>query len=105
MDSQLLLQLAKDSIKDELYGTSSIDKVQLQSDHAFLNEERATFVTLYMQNRLRGCIGSLLPQRKLIDDICYNATAAAFHDYRFQPVRKDEFKNLQVEISLLTFPQ
>lgn len=105
MDNQLLLDLAKASIKDELFGSSSIDKVQLQSEYPYLNEERATFVTLYLDNRLRGCIGSLLPQRQLIDDICYNAKAAAFHDYRFQPVTKEEFDVLQIEISLLSLPQ
>ena len=105
MDNLALLQIARESIKEELYGSSNLDKIQLQSDNEFLNEQRATFVTLQLDERLRGCIGSLLPQRKLIDDIIYNSKAAAFHDYRFQPLTKEEFEKIQIEISLLSIPQ
>ena len=100
MDHELLLNLAHDAIHDELYGRSSIDTLSLQRDNEFLSEERASFVTLNLDGRLRGCIGSLLPQRKLIDDVMYNAKAAAFQDYRFQPLSKDELANVDIEISI-----
>ncbi len=105
MNHSLLLDLAKMTIKDELYNTSSIDNIALERDNSFLGDERATFVTLNLDGRLRGCIGSLLPHRKLIDDIMHNAKAAAFQDYRFQPLTKTEFERLEIEISLLTIPK
>lgn len=105
MDNKTLLSIARNSIKDELYGSSSIDKIELESKNELLSQERASFVTLYEGDRLRGCIGSLLPQRKLIDDIIYNAKAAAFNDFRFQPLTKSEFENIDIEISLLTIPK
>lgn len=105
MDNQKLLELARLSIKDELFGTSSIDEEALLIEEPSLNEQRATFVTLYLDTRLRGCIGSLLPQRKLLNDIIYNAKAAAFHDFRFQPVTKQEFAQLKIEISILSLPK
>ncbi len=105
MDHNLLLDLARLTIKDELYGTSSIDTLALERDNSFLSEIRSSFVTLTLDDRLRGCIGSLLPQRKLLDDITNNAKAAAFQDYRFQPLSKQEFECVEIEISLLTLPK
>jgi AmmeMemoRadiSam system protein A len=70
-----------------------------------LLEERATFVTLKLNGRLRGCIGSILPRRALIDDVIENARAAAFKDARFTPLTPAEFPDIEIEISLLTLPQ
>jgi AmmeMemoRadiSam system protein A len=105
MNREMLLDLAKQSIEDELYNKSSIDSLSLENEYAFLSEPRATFVTLTSEKRLRGCMGSLLPHRKLLDDIIHNAKAAAFQDYRFQPLSKEEFVNIDIEVSLLSLPK
>lgn len=105
MNHEMLLGLAQQSIEDELYGKSSIDAVELEMQNDFLSEHRACFVTLSLEGRLRGCMGSLLPHRKLIDDITCNAKAAAFQDYRFQPLNERELKRVHIEISLLSVPQ
>lgn len=65
-------------------------------------EHRATFVTLLKQGDLRGCIGSLQIRRPLIEDIIYNAFAAAFRDTRFHPVSQAELTEIDVEISILS---
>jgi AmmeMemoRadiSam system protein B/AmmeMemoRadiSam system protein A len=70
--------------------------------HDFLHEHGATFVTLTRQGQLRGCIGSLQPHRKLLDDVKANAKAAAFLDPRFQPLTATELKTTLVEVSLLS---
>ena len=77
----------------------------MEANFDFLNDQRACFVTLKLEDRLRGCIGSLLPQRKLIDDVIENAQNAAFRDFRFQPLSKKEFEKVEIEISLLTIPK
>lgn len=105
MQNDILLDVAYKTIKDELYNGSSIDRLALERDHEFLSEERACFVTLTLDGRLRGCIGSLLPHRKLIDDVMNNAKSSAFKDYRFQPLTKSEFERVNIEISLLTIPK
>lgn len=69
-----------------------------------LREARACFVTLRLHGQLRGCIGSLEAERSLVEDIRANAHAAAFRDPRFQALSIDEFKCLQVEISILDAP-
>ncbi len=68
----------------------------------WLEDERASFVTLKKQEQLRGCIGSLHPVRSLLDDIWHNAQAAAFSDPRFPPVTEEEFEQLDIELSVLT---
>ncbi len=73
-----------------------------REDHAFLHAQGACFVTLVRHGKLRGCIGSLLAHRKLLDDVKANAKAAAFLDPRFEPLTATEFKSTLVEISLLS---
>ena len=65
----------------------------------------ASFVTLEINERLRGCIGSLEPKRELLVDIASNAFAAAFHDPRFSPVDTQELLLLHVTVSVLSKPE
>jgi AmmeMemoRadiSam system protein A len=67
-----------------------------------LQQPGAAFVTLRLDGRLRGCIGSLIPRRALVEDVAHNARAAAFHDRRFAPLTTSEFPRLDVHISVLT---
>ncbi len=67
-----------------------------------LREHRATFVTLELNQRLRGCIGSLRVRRPLAADVAHNAQAAAFHDPRFPPLEEDELAALDVKVSVLS---
>jgi uncharacterized protein len=63
----------------------------------------AVFVSLHRKRdrRLRGCIGTLLARRQLIDAVIDNARAAAERDPRFPPLRADELPDVEVEISVL----
>jgi AmmeMemoRadiSam system protein A len=70
-----------------------------------LAERGATFVTLRQAGELRGCIGSVRPQRPLAQDVSLNAVAAATHDTRFSPVTPDDLNDIRIEVSLLTEPQ
>jgi len=68
----------------------------------WLLQPGATFVTLTREGRLRGCIGSLAPQRPLGADVSANAEAAAFRDPRFPAMTKEEWPLTQTEVSLLS---
>lgn len=103
-NAEILLKIAKDSILEGLTHSLLIDKNEFLHKYPWLGEERATFVTLNLDKNLRGCIGSLLPRRKLLDDIISNAKAAAFEDFRFHPLTKEEFERVEIEISVLTLP-
>ncbi|MEN8174617.1 MAG: AmmeMemoRadiSam system protein A [Pseudomonadota bacterium] len=64
----------------------------------------ATFVTLEKVGQLRGCIGKLEAERPLAEDVAENAYSAAFHDPRFAPVSYDEWRAVEIHISVLSAP-
>jgi len=97
---QTLLHLARAAIAEEL-GFVSHDLPRAD----WLEEPGATFVTLTLDGRLRGCIGSLEAHRPLIDDVRQNAVASAFRDPRFTPLIKAEFADVIIEVSLLSKPE
>lgn len=66
-----------------------------------LRNPGASFVTLTLDGRLRGCIGSLSPERPLVEDVAANAFAAAFADPRFPAIEDHEIERLGIEISVL----
>jgi AmmeMemoRadiSam system protein A len=51
---------------------------------------------------LRGCIGHLEAVQPLLQTVREMAAAAAFHDPRFRPLKKEELADLEIEISVLS---
>lgn len=66
--------------------------------------ERSAFVTLKLQGKLRGCIGSVLPSQPLVDEIIVQSVNAALQDPRFAPLSETERADCRVEISVLSQP-
>lgn len=98
---KILLDVAKASIQAGL-GRPAPPNIDLQPFPEELKALRASFVTLELDGRLRGCIGSLNAVRPLAEDVLNNAYAAAFRDPRFPPVTAEELARLDIHISLLT---
>ena len=96
--SSYILKTARESIvhaiNEEEYIPRHIPSV--------LTEYGASFVTLKLNGKLRGCIGSVYPTKPLILDIIYNAKNAAFQDPRFEPLSIDELENLELSVSILS---
>ncbi len=65
----------------------------------------SSFVTLTLDGRLRGCIGSLSFDRPLLEDVRENAVGAALRDRRFPPLGQAEFARVRVEVSVLQPPE
>lgn len=101
---EILLSLARASIKSQFEG-GRIDTSALIEEYPQLEESGATFVTLSQEGRLRGCIGSIIAHRSLLDDVIENARSAAFKDPRFMPLREDELERTRIEVSILSEPQ
>ncbi len=101
---ETLLKLAKASIKHGLE-TGSPLSVNPKDYEAELAEQGACFVTIKINDDLRGCIGSLEAYRPLIEDVADNAFAAAFRDPRFPKLTDAEYEQLQYHISVLDKPQ
>ncbi len=100
----LLRQIARRSIEHGLQTGRPLEVNPADHDDA-LAEYKATFVTLNKHGQLRGCIGALEPMRPLIQDVAYNAFAAAFKDTRFAPLQADELPALDIHISVLGEPE
>ncbi len=105
-----LLQVARRTIEEALGlpgtgetegpGTAKMDYPD------WLEAPAAAFVTLHTHSgNLRGCIGSLVARRSLIEDVRSNALAAAFEDPRFPRVTADELPGIVIEVSVLTAPE
>ncbi|TXH61472.1 MAG: AmmeMemoRadiSam system protein B [Burkholderiaceae bacterium] len=93
---EALLARARNAIADALGQPTGPEP-----GHAALAEPGATFVTLRRDGELRGCVGTLAPQRALEHDVRLHALAAAFHDHRFTPLAAWEFQTLAIEVSLI----
>ena len=70
-----------------------------------LKEELGVFVTLNKKHRLRGCIGYPEPVKSLIESTIDVAIAAAFDDPRFPELKKEEYNDLEFEVTVLTQPE
>jgi len=94
-----LLALAKTTV--ESYVKDRI-KPEFKIDDPMLKENGATFVTLHIDNNLRGCIGhteAYLPLWQCVRDM---AVSAATQDPRFPAVTENELNKLSYEITVLT---
>jgi len=89
MEKKILVEIARKAIAEKLEGKRLIEREELTEKYPELREKRAVFVTLNESGQLRGCIGSIIAHRPLIDDLIENAKAAAFGDPRFVPLRPD----------------
>ena len=65
-------------------------------------DKGASFVTLRKKGELRGCIGSILPNSSIAQDIASNTYLASKEDSRFSPITEDELKEIKYSISLLS---
>ncbi len=98
-----LLELARASVRKGLCG-EQLD-IRPEAYPPALRVRRASFVTLKLEQRLRGCIGSLKARYPLVTDVVRNAHAAAFCDPRFPALTWPEFERLDIHLSLLTSPE
>ncbi len=101
-DKTLLLKLARASIARQLDGSAPLPDLSALSPAA--ERKMGAFVTLKINGQLRGCIGEILPYRKLVNAVRARAVDAAFSDPRFMPLRKEELSRIDIEISALTVP-
>jgi len=109
LEKKILLSLARKSIEhylstSEKY-TPFVEKMALEKNNSNLLRWRGTFVTLTKKGKLRGCIGSILPRQPIYQDVVDNALSAATQDPRFPPLKKEELQDLEIEVSILDFPQ
>jgi uncharacterized protein len=94
-----LLKLARKTIADSLDVPCGFE---LDLSDAIFEEKCGAFVTLHSSGRLRGCIGYIKGIKPIPETIIDMAKASAFKDPRFPPLRKDEYDQIDIEISVLS---
>jgi AmmeMemoRadiSam system protein A len=94
----ILLKLAHQSILSALEHR----EISLDPPSPHFSEPRGAFTTIYLQGKLRGCVGYVLPTLPLYRTVAETARAAAFEDTRFSPVTLAEAPALQVSLSILS---
>lgn len=97
-ERQRLKTLVKETIEGVLFGRETL-AVDLTEP---LKEKCGAFVTIKNCGNLRGCIGYVRGYLPLHETVKEMAIQAAFNDPRFEPVSRDEWKDIDFEISVLT---
>ncbi len=97
------LQIARGAIKSALNDKNST--TMQPPSNLELYEPAGAFVTLKENNQLRGCIGYFETDniKQPLYKVIHNAAIdAAFNDPRFDKLTKDEFDDVEIEISIMT---
>ena len=67
-----------------------------------LNRKAGAFVSIHKFGRLRGCIGTIMATRENVaEEIISNGISASSRDPRFDPIRPDELKDLEINVDVL----
>ena len=101
-----LLQLARKTLNYHFEKNKVLEVADSEIPEKF-RQERGCFVTLTKgkNHDLRGCIGYIKPVKSLYKAVIDNALSAAFQDWRFSPLKKEELAEIEIEISILTIPK
>ncbi|MBS3166689.1 TIGR00296 family protein [Candidatus Woesearchaeota archaeon] len=93
-------------IKNKKIFLEAVKEAILNPDFNFTGfpEKKGIFVTLKKHGNLRGCIGFIEPIYPLDKALVEASRLAAFEDPRFPVLKKEEVKDLEIEISILSKP-
>lgn len=99
-----LLDIARDAIRghfsDELILPPRLDLYGKK-----LLQPGASFVTLKVNGKLQGCLGTTLAHSPLVLDVHNKARASAYQDRRFMPLCEEQLDQLTIEVSVLSQPE
>ncbi len=97
-----LIKLARDTISSHFTDEKLNVDGNVKKD---FGDKQGVFVTLTKNGELRGCIGFAEPVMVLCEGVVEAAKAAAFQDPRFSPLERDELKEIDIEVSVLSKPE
>jgi AmmeMemoRadiSam system protein A len=98
-DKKELLSIARTSIGAAL---AEVPYEHTRENSLALKEHCGAFVTLHLHGELRGCIGYIEARFPLYETVGEAAVKAALEDPRFLPLTDEEFKDAEIEISVLS---
>lgn len=102
-EKKILLSIARESLEKYVKEKNLPENIETKyniSDK--LKESTGVFVTLKIKGQLRGCIGSIIGTAPLYSGVRDNAIKAGLSDPRFPPVKANELKQIDMDISVMT---
>jgi AmmeMemoRadiSam system protein A len=99
---ETLLKLARITIAEKLGIDYPVSINDLDFSDQLYSEKSGGFVTLHKNGALRGCIGYVVGIKTVKETVADMAISAGFRDPRFPPLTKDEFDDIDIEISVLS---
>jgi AmmeMemoRadiSam system protein A len=97
-----LLESARAAVAASVRGEAPFVPVITEEDRL---DRRGVFVSLHIDDDLRGCIGYIESDRPLVETVVSCAVAAATADTRFPRLTLEELSRVAFEISLLSPPR
>jgi hypothetical protein len=101
-EASVLMKAARGAIENAV---KKSDEFSIKDVPKNLMEKSGVFVTIYVNDELRGCIGYPRPTNPLINATVECAISAAFNDMRFAPIIEKDLKNMRLEVTVLTAPE
>ncbi len=104
-NSEQYIKLAKEALKYYLENKKYMNEPpDLASE--LKKSRNGVFVSIYKGEKLRGCIGTILPTQKTVaKEIIMNAVSAGTKDPRFSSVTLDEISDLSFSVDILSKPK
>jgi len=99
-DSEKIILL--DTARKVIASNLGVKINQYKNPTATLLKACGAFVTLHKKGMLKGCIGYVVAVNPLIETVKEVSLSSAFKDPRFPPVKEDELKDIELEISVLS---
>jgi AmmeMemoRadiSam system protein A len=98
-----LVRLAKRTVESYIKRGEVTPPKRLTAE---MKPKAGVFVSIHKGGELRGCIGTIEPQRKNVaEEIIANAISSASRDPRFYPITADELAELEYSVDVLTEPE
>ena len=98
-EKQLLLEIAREAIVSYVQNGAIPER---EVNNSNLLVKQGCFVSIKINGMLRGCIGNFISDKPLYRLVQEMAVSAATRDPRFYPMKKDDLKDFDVEISVLS---
>ncbi len=98
-DKKLLLEFAREAIIASITGARTQPRGVRSG---ILTETRGCFVCVKINGMLRGCIGNFTSDKPLYQLVQEMAVSAATRDPRFYPMKEEDLKDFDLEISVLS---
>ena len=99
-EKEILLKAARESILQE-FSECDVTMIDYKA-YPKLKMELGAFVTLKINDNLRGCIGYIFARKPIFETIVDAAKQSAFTDPRFPELRREELDEVTIEVSVLS---